>query len=73
MLENHSEIRAQFPFLEKITYLDSAHYTPFPLRSVNKLNEFITKFTTDHINLSLFNLNQSKALRELRKAAELQL
>jgi cysteine desulfurase/selenocysteine lyase len=64
VLENHSEIRAQFPFLKKIIYLDSAHYTPYPLRSVNKLNEFITKFTTDHLNLSLVNLNQAKVLRE---------
>ncbi|MEO8515002.1 MAG: aminotransferase class V-fold PLP-dependent enzyme [Ignavibacteria bacterium] len=64
MLDNHNEIREQFPFLEKFIYMDAAHYTPYPLRSVNKLNDFINKFTTDYLNLSLFNLNQSKTFRE---------
>lgn len=64
MLENQNEIRAQFPFMEKFIYFDAAHYTPYPLRSVNKLNEFITKFTTDYLNLSLVNLNQAKAFRQ---------
>ena len=64
MLDNHNEIRAQFPFLEKFIYLDSAHYTPYPLRSVNRLNEFIHTYTTDYLNLSLFNINQSRSLRQ---------
>ncbi len=63
MLENHNEIRAQFPFLEKFIYLDAAHYTPYPLRAVNKLNEFLHTFTTEYLNLSLVNINQSRTLR----------
>lgn len=64
MLENHNEIRAQFPFLEKFIYFDAAHYTPYPLRSVNKLNEFIHTYTTDYLNLSLVNINQSRNFRQ---------
>ena len=64
MLENHNEIRAQFPFLEKFIYLDAAHYTPYPQRSVKKLNDFINTFTTDYLNLSLVNINQSKEFRK---------
>jgi len=64
MLPNHDEIRAQFPFMEKFIYFDAAHYTPYPLRSVNRLNEFITKFTTDYLNLSLVNINQSREFRK---------
>lgn len=64
MLENHESIRAQFPFMNKITYLDSAHYTPYPKRTVDKLNSFITEFTTDHLNLSLFHMQKSAELRE---------
>jgi cysteine desulfurase/selenocysteine lyase len=64
MLENHDPIRAQFPFLKKFIYLDSAHYTPYPKRTVDKLNEFITTFTEDHLNLSLFHMRKSKELRE---------
>lgn len=64
MLPNHDEIRAQFPFMEKFIYFDAAHYTPYPLRSVHKLNEFITKFTTDYLNLSLVNINQSREFRK---------
>ncbi len=63
MLPNHDEIRSQFPFTEKIIYFDAAHFTPYPLRSVKKLNEFINNFTTDFLNLSLVNLNQSRELR----------
>lgn len=64
MLENHNEIRAQFPFLEKFIYLDAAHYTPYPQRSVKKLNDFINTFTTDYLNLSLVNINQSREFRK---------
>ncbi len=64
MLPNHDSIREQFPFLKKFIYLDSAHYTPYPERTVKKLNEFITTFTHEHLNLSLFHLNKSKELRE---------
>lgn len=64
MLDNHNEIRAQFPFMEKFIYFDAAHYTPYPQRSVKKLNEFINTFTTDYLNLSLVNLNQSKVFRQ---------
>jgi cysteine desulfurase/selenocysteine lyase len=63
MLNNHNEIRAQFPFTEKFVYFDAAHYTPYPQRSVNKLNEFITEFTTDFLNLSLKNMRLSQEFR----------
>lgn len=64
MLDNHNEIRAQFPFTEKFIYFDAAHYTPYPQRSVKKLNEFINTFTTDYLNLSLVNINQSREFRK---------
>jgi len=64
MLPDHNQIRKQFPFMEKITYLDSAHYTPYPLRSVEKINEFIKDFTTDYLNLSLVNINKARELRQ---------
>ncbi len=63
MLPNHDEIRAQFPFLEKFIYFDAAHYTPYPQRSVSKLNEFIQSFTTDYLNLSLVNINEARKFR----------
>jgi len=63
MLSNHNEIRAQFPFTEKFVYFDAAHYTPYPQRSVKKLNEFITDFTTDYLNLSLKNMRLSQEFR----------
>lgn len=64
MLPNHNSIREQFPFLKKFIYFDAAHYTPYPQRSVHKLNEFISTFTNDYLNLSLLNLKKSKELRE---------
>ena len=64
MLPNHDEIRAQFPFMQKVTYIDSAHFTPYPQRSVEKLNEFMTSFTTDYINLSIVNIMRARELRE---------
>lgn len=64
MLDNQNNIRAQFPFTEKFIYFDAAHYTPYPLRSVEKLNEFIHKFTTDYLNLSLVNINSSREFRK---------
>ena len=63
MLDNHNEIRAQFPFTKKFIYFDAAHYTPYPQRSVKKLNEFINTFTTNYLNLSLVNINQSREFR----------
>jgi cysteine desulfurase / selenocysteine lyase len=64
MLPNHDSIREQFPFLKKIIYLDSAHYTPYPQRTVQKLTDFITTFTHDHLNLSLFHMKKANELRE---------
>lgn len=64
MLPNHESIREQFPFLNKFIYFDAAHYTPYPQRSVQKLNEFITTFTNDFLNLSLVNINKSRELRQ---------
>lgn len=63
MLENHNDIRAQFPFTEKFIYFDAAHYTPYPQRSAKKLNEFITTFTTNYLNLSLKNMRLSQEFR----------
>ena len=63
MLANHSEIRAQFPFLKKFIYLDAAHYTPFPKRVVDKLNDFIIEYTRDYLNLSEFNMQIIKELK----------
>src|SRR5437667_167953 len=64
MLPNHSEIRAQFPFLKKFIYFDAAHYTPFPKRVVDKLNDFIIEYTRDYLNLSLFNMQIIKELKQ---------
>lgn len=65
MLPDHNNIRSQFPFAEKIVYLDSAHFTPYPLFSAKKLNEFINSFTTDYINLSLVNISEASNLRQV--------
>jgi cysteine desulfurase / selenocysteine lyase len=64
MLPDHDSIRSQFPFLEKFIYFDAAHYTPYPLRSADKLKEYIDLFTHDYSNLSLVNINESRSLRE---------
>jgi cysteine desulfurase / selenocysteine lyase len=64
MLPNHDQIRKQFPFLEKIMYMDSAHYTPYPKRVVDKISEFMNSFTTDYLNLSLVNIYKARELRE---------
>jgi len=64
MLANHDSIRGQFPFLNEFIYFDAAHYTPYPQRVVNKLNEFITSFTTSYLNLSKFNIYESRDFRE---------
>jgi cysteine desulfurase / selenocysteine lyase len=64
MLQNHESIRVQFPFLKKYIYLDSAHFTPYPQRVVDKLNKFITGFTQDYINLSKFNIDMVKELKQ---------
>jgi cysteine desulfurase/selenocysteine lyase len=57
MLENHEHIREQFPFLNKFIYLDAAHYTPYPLNVVKRLNDFLVKYTEDYLNLSLFHMD----------------
>ena len=64
MLDNHTTIRELFPFLKKFIYLDSAHYTPYPLNVVSKINEFVVKFTTDYLNLSLANMEICNNLRQ---------
>ncbi len=69
MLENHEQIRELFPFLKKFIYFDAAHYTPYPANVVKKLNEFITKFTEDYLNLSMFNIDiHNELIETLRKA-----
>jgi selenocysteine lyase/cysteine desulfurase len=50
--------------MKKITYLDAAHFAPYPIRSVNKINEFINNFTTGYLNLSLENINRARDLRQ---------
>jgi selenocysteine lyase/cysteine desulfurase len=64
MLPEHDSIRKQFPFIGKFVYLDSAHYTPYPIRVVNKINEFIESFTNDYLNLSKVNIYKARKLRE---------
>ena len=64
MLEQQEKIREQFPFLKKFVYFDAAHYTPYPLRVVEKMNEFINEFTGDFINLSIYNRDKSAELKE---------
>src|SRR5438034_996296 len=64
MLSNQESIRELFPFLKKFIYFDAAHYTPYPQNVVEKLNEFITKYTNDYINLSLFQIAIAKETRE---------
>jgi selenocysteine lyase/cysteine desulfurase len=65
MLPDHNNICSQFPFAEKIVYLDSAHFTPYPIFSVKKLNEFINSFTNDYVNLSLVNISEARNLRQV--------
>jgi len=64
MLPNHESIRELFPFLKKFIYFDAAHYTPYPQNVVAKINEFITKYTTDYLNLSLYHIDISGETRE---------
>lgn len=64
MLDNHKSIRELFPFIKKFIYLDSAHYTPYPLNVVSKINEFVVKFTTDYLNLSMANIEFCNKLRK---------
>lgn len=64
MLDNHKSIRELFPFLKKFIYLDAAHYTPYPLNVVSKINEFVVKYTTEYLNLSLANIEICRNLRE---------
>ena len=66
MLDNHDSIQALFPFTKKIIYLDAAHYVPYPKNVVDKINEFISEFTSEYLNLSLY---QIKLARELKQTA----
>ncbi len=64
MLSSHNSIRKLFPFTEKFIYFDAAHFTPYPLNVVSKINEFISKYTTSYLNLSSFNNEISAETRE---------
>lgn len=64
MLPEHDAIRSLFPFLNEFTYLDAAHYVPYPLNVVNKINEFINRFTYQYFNLSLFNIEIANEMRQ---------
>lgn len=63
MLENHTYIREQFPFLKKFIYFDAAHYTPYPQVVVKELNEFMKRYTEDYLNLSLFNMDITREMK----------
>lgn len=65
MLENHELIRNEFPFTREILYMDAAHFTPYPNRTVKRLEEFIKKYTAGYLNLSLVHIRESARLREL--------
>ncbi len=64
MLNNHDSIRSLFPFTKKIIYLDAAHYAPYPRNVVDKINEFIAKFTSEYLNLSIYQIQLEKELKE---------
>ena len=64
MLDNHTEIRKLFPFTQNRIYLDAAHYVPYSMRVVDRLNSFIGSFINGDINLSKFHL---EFVGELRK------
>jgi len=64
MLQDHDSIRRLFPFADNFIYLDAAHYTPYPIHVVEKINEFINKFTTEYLNLSLVNIYTARDLRK---------
>lgn len=64
MLDNHNFIRELFPFQKKFIYLDAAHYTPYPLNVVWKVNSFMFKYTEDYLNLSKFHLELIPELKQ---------
>ena len=64
MLDNQEQIRELFPFTKKFVYFDAAHYTPYPNNVTDKINEFIKKFTEDYLNLSIFNIEIAKELKQ---------
>lgn len=64
MLDNHDTIRSLFPFTKKIVYFDAAHYTPYPRNAVDKINEFIAKFTSEYLNLSIYQIQLEKELKQ---------
>lgn len=64
MLEQQEKIREQFPFLKKYVYFDSAHFTPYPQRVIEKLNKFFYSFTQDYLNLSAYHIDKSAELKE---------
>jgi cysteine desulfurase/selenocysteine lyase len=64
MLPGHDKIREEFPFCKNITYFDAAHFTPYPRRTIIRLNEFFKEFTDDYLNLSLVNINEARQLRQ---------
>jgi len=63
MLENHSHIREQFPFVNKFIYLDAAYYTPYPKRVVRVLNDFFKRYTEDYLNLSLYHMDITQEIK----------
>ncbi|MCX7877570.1 MAG: aminotransferase class V-fold PLP-dependent enzyme [Ignavibacteria bacterium] len=65
MLENHNSLRNEFPFTREILYMDAAHFTPYPLRTVRRIEEFMNEFNSTFLNLSLVNIRESAKLREL--------
>jgi len=59
-----SEARELFPVTNSCVYLDSAHYSPYSLEVNKRLADFINEFTFTNKNLSLFNIDMSKTLKE---------
>jgi cysteine desulfurase / selenocysteine lyase len=56
-------VRKLFPVSESCVYLDSAHYSQYPLLAKDKLYDFIHRFTYSNFNLSVFNNELSERIR----------
>jgi cysteine desulfurase / selenocysteine lyase len=60
-----SDARKLFPAADTCVYLDSAHYAPYSLETNRRLKEYIDNFTYANDNLSVFNNEKLKSVREL--------
>ncbi|MCE1165829.1 MAG: aminotransferase class V-fold PLP-dependent enzyme [Bacteroidetes bacterium] len=64
-LSDINDARKFFPMTETCVYLDSAHYGPYSLETNRRLTECINKFTYTNDNLSIFNNEKKRRIREL--------